>query len=183
MIMQLPHTTDVLFLPPLPQKRVLGTSKTQFLFIEMVTWDTWQMILFWSDEGTQRWWLLLNLPFCFYYPPNYNNSKCLPPTTVTLSEDSWTCSSDFFQWHSNSLFFSVLRLLRRDFLARAKTSLSGVCVSQGRDMHMQTQKMKKKKKAQPEKTNISTVRSCSFAVKHVKSCAPFPLQSNASSCS
>lgn len=182
MIMQLPHTTDVLFLPPLPQKRVLGTSKTQFLFIEMVTWDTWQMILFWSDEGTQRWWLLLNLPFCFYYPPNYNNSKCLPPTTVTLSEDSWTCSSDFFQWHSNSLFFSVLRLLRRDFLARAKTSLSGVCVSQGRDMHMQTQKMKKKK-AQPEKTNISTVRSCSFAVKHVKSCAPFPLQSNASSCS
>ena len=112
--------------------------------------------------------------FCFYYPQTYNNYKCLSPTTATLSEDSWTCSSDFFQWHSNSLFFSVLRLLRSGFLAGAKTSLSGVCFSQGRDMHMQTLKM--------EKTNISTVRSCSFAV-HVKSCAPFPLQSNASSCS
>lgn len=118
--------------------------------------------------------------FCFYYPPNYNNYKCLSPTTATLSEDSWTCSSDFFQWHSNSLLFSVLRLLRSGFLARAKTSLSGVCFSQGRDMHMQTLKMGKK--AHPEKTNISTVRSCNFAV-HVKSCAPFPLQSNASSCS
>lgn len=137
-----PHTTD-LFLPPPPRKRVLGISKTQFLFIEMVTRDSWQVILFWSDEGTQRWWLLLNLPFVST-TPKLQQLQGLSPTTAALSEDSWTCSSDFSQWHSNSLFFSVLRLLRSGFLARAKTSLSGVCFSQGRDMHMQTLKMEKK---------------------------------------
>lgn len=114
MIMQLPHTTD-LFLPPSLWKRVLGTSKTQFLFIEMVTWDSWQVILFWSDEGTQRWWLLLNLPFVSTTPPQTITATSVCPPPATLSEDSWTCSSDFFQWHSNSVFFSVVRLLKNGF--------------------------------------------------------------------
>lgn len=106
-IMQLPHTTDVLFPSPSPkegtcyQQWSLRASQTLSLFLEKVTWDSWRVTWFWSDEAAQRW-LFLNLPFVSTTP-----NKCLPAAITIFSGESRTCSFTF-QWHSNSLFINVL---------------------------------------------------------------------------
>lgn len=104
------HTLLMFYFPsPSPkegtryQQWSLRASQTLSLFLERVTWDSWRVTWFWSDEAARRW-LFINLPFVSTTP-----NKCLPTAAAitTFSGESRTCSFTF-QWHSNSLFINVL---------------------------------------------------------------------------